>query len=94
MRFFPFREQTPRTLPQMNRAEFKHLLGKARDATVGGREAWAVMSTGEKVAVALVLNRPDWLNEMRYTLAEAIERTGPEWLALIPLVEQVLREEG
>jgi len=75
-------------------AEFRHLLGKARDAKRGGRAAWDVQSTGEKVAVALVLNRADWLKSMGYTLAEAIDRTGPEWIGLVPLVERVLRDEG
>lgn len=28
------------------------------------------------------------------TLAEAIERTGPEWLALVPRVERALRDEN
>jgi hypothetical protein len=45
------------------------------------------------VAVALALNQPDWLASMKYTLAEPIERTGPEWLALIPRVERELRDE-
>lgn len=77
----------------MNQAEFAHLLGKARDAKRGGRDAWSVMSTGEKVAVALVLNHPDWLAAMDYTLAEAIDRTGPEWLSMVPLVAKMLRNE-
>lgn len=77
----------------MSNVEYKHLLGNARDAKRGGRDAWAVQSTGEKVAVALVLNQPNWLASMKYTLAEAIDRTGPEWLALIPRVERELRDE-
>ncbi len=55
---------------------FAHLFRKSRDAKRGGHEAWAVQSTGEKVAVALVLNRADWLAEIGYTLPEAIERSG------------------
>ena len=43
----------------MNEAEYRHLLGKARDAKLGGHDSWSVQSTGEKVAVALVLNRAD-----------------------------------
>jgi hypothetical protein len=43
---------------------YEHLLRKSRDAKRGGREAWAAQSTGERVAVALVLNRPDWLTEI------------------------------
>jgi hypothetical protein len=30
---------------------------------------------------------------MRYTLAEAIDRVGPEWLALIPEAARVLEYE-
>ncbi|CAN7773517.1 hypothetical protein LJR290_007657 [Variovorax sp. LjRoot290] len=75
-------------------AELRHLLGKARDAARGGRDAWAVQSTGEKVAVALILNHADWLSEIDYTLAEAIDRTGPQWRELIPIVARQLRSEG
>jgi hypothetical protein len=74
-------------------AEFNHLLRKASDAKRGGRDAWTVQSTGEKVAVALVLNRADWLQSIGYTLAEAIDRTGREWIGLVPLVERALRNE-
>ncbi|MFT3761992.1 MAG: hypothetical protein QM761_05125 [Pseudoxanthomonas sp.] len=35
-------------------------------------ERRVVLSTGEKLAVALVLKRPDWLASMDYTMAEAI----------------------
>lgn len=58
----------------MNQAEFDHFLSKARDAKSGGRDSWAVQSTGEKGAVALALNRADWLDSIDYTLAETIER--------------------
>jgi hypothetical protein len=53
-----------------------------------------VQSTGEQVAVALVLNRADWLDELGYTLAEAIERTGQDRVAIIPQVAHQLAEEG
>jgi hypothetical protein len=72
---------------------YQHLLNKARDAKRGGRRAWAVQSTGEKVAVALVLNRADWLAEFDYTIAEAIERAGQEWVAVIPQIARQLAEE-
>ena len=77
----------------MDTAEMKHLLSKARDAKRGGADAWSVQSTGEKLAVALVLNRADWLERMNYTIGEALERVGTEWVALIPLVERTLRDE-
>ncbi len=72
---------------------YNHLLNKARSAKRGGHGAWAVQSTGEKVAVALVLNRADWLAEYDYTIAEAIERAGQEWVAMIPQVARQLANE-
>jgi hypothetical protein len=72
---------------------YLHLLRKAREAHLGGRDAWRVMSTGEKVAVALVLNRPEWLSEFDYTIAEAIDRAGAEWVSLIPRVASELADE-
>jgi len=74
-------------------AEYEHLLRKARDAKRGGHNAWAVQSTGEKVAVALVLNRADWLAEIQYTIPEAIDRSAEEWVSIIPQVAQQLGEE-
>jgi hypothetical protein len=71
---------------------YEHLLNKARDAK-RGHDAWAVQSTGEKVAVALVLNRPDWLMEYGYTIAEAIERAGQDWVEMIPQIARQLGEE-
>jgi hypothetical protein len=71
---------------------YEHLLRKAQDAKRGGVDAWGVQSTGEKVAVALVLNRADWLTSVNYTLAEAISRS-ESWLHLIPRVAQALEDE-
>ena len=73
--------------------QYKHLLRKSRDAKRGGHDSWTVQSTGEKVAVALVLNRADWLAEVQYTIAEAIERSGTEWVAIIPQVARQLADE-
>ncbi len=60
----------------------------------GGHAAWSVQSTGERVAVALVLNRADWLAEIDYSIAEAMERSGPEWVSIIPQVARQLAEEA
>lgn len=73
--------------------ELDHILRKARDVRDSGDDAWSVQSTGEKLAVALVLNRPDLLARMRYTLAEAIERIGSEWLALIPTAARTINDD-
>lgn len=59
----------------------QQITDKSRDAKHGG---FGVLSTGEKLAAALVLNRADWLEKMGYSMAEAIDRLGPEWLAKIP----------
>lgn len=78
-------------------AEFRHLLGKALDAERGGHDSWACQSTGEKLAVALVLDKPEWIKEMGYTLAEAVDRVGPEWCALLVKAQWAigrLREES
>ena len=77
-------ESTPR---------YDHLLRKAQHAQRGGHDAWSVQSTGEKVAVALVLSRADWLAEQDYTIAEAIEPSGPEWVAMIPQVARQLVDQ-
>lgn len=72
---------------------YQYLLRKSRDAKRGGHDAWGVQSTGGKVAVALTLNRADWLAEQGYTIPEATERSGPEWVAIIPQVARQLAEE-
>ena len=74
-------------------AEFQHFMAKAADAMRGGYDAWAVQSTGERVAVAVVLNRPDWLALTGYTITEALQRMGPEWVNIAPLVANALRDE-
>ena len=73
-------------------SEYQHLLRKARDAKRGGVNSWSVQSTGEKVAVALALNKPEWLAQMDYTLAESIDRS-EAWIGIIPKVARELAEE-
>ena len=74
-----------------NENTFNHMLQKCRDAAAGG---WSAQSTGEKLAAALVLNRADWLASMDYTIAEAIERVGEDWLRLVPRVAKTLKDEA
>ncbi|MDR6495168.1 hypothetical protein J2797_005084 [Paraburkholderia terricola] len=71
-------------------ADLAHLLGKTRDAASSGPNG---MSTGEKLAVALILDRPDWLAAMNCTISEAMERVGPDWLRLIPVVARQFSRE-
>ena len=71
-----------------------HLLEKALEVKLHEQYAWNCQSTGEKLAVALVLNRADWLASMQYTVGEAIDRLGQDWVNLVPLVERTLRRES
>ena len=71
--------------------DLDHIVSKSRHAAAGG---FGVLSTGEQLAAALVLNRPDWLARMNYTLAEAIERLGTKWLALIPQASKQMADEA
>ena len=68
------------------------LFAKSLGALHGGESAWRAQSTGERLAVALVLNRADWLASMGYTIGEALTRVGPDWVELVPLVERAVRE--
>jgi hypothetical protein len=45
---------------------------------VSDESLWGVLSTGERVAVAFVLDRPDLL-AFWGTMLESVERLGPEW---------------
>jgi hypothetical protein len=45
---------------------------------VADESLWGVLSTGERIAVALVLDRPD-LVKWWGTMLEAVDRLGPAW---------------
>ncbi|WP_205804516.1 hypothetical protein [Burkholderia sp. Ac-20365] len=70
----------------------EQLLSKARDAHAAGKVG--AMSTGEALAVALILNRPDWLQGMNFTIAEALERIGPELSRLVPAVARQFERDS
>jgi hypothetical protein len=72
---------------------YKHFLDKATDAMRGGIDAWACQSSGERAAVAFVLNRPDWLAIDGHSMVEALERMGQEWASLAPRVARALADE-
>ena len=74
--------------------QYQQLFRKSLDAKRGGHAAWSVQSTGERVAVALVLNRADWLADIGYTIPEAIERSGAEWVSVIAQVARQLEDEA
>ena len=68
------------------------VVDSVRRAHAGG---WGPMSTGQKIAAALVLDRHDWLNEMGYTMAGAIARLDADWLrAIYQSPRRILEDAG
>jgi hypothetical protein len=61
----------------MNAAEAQ-IRAKVR-AVVADERQFGVLSTGERIAVALVLDRYDLLQLAWGTIAEAVHRLGDEW---------------
>ncbi|MBB2756000.1 UNVERIFIED_ORG: hypothetical protein GGR68_000098 [Xanthomonas campestris] len=51
------------------------------------------LSTGEALTAALVLNRHDWLDEMDYTIAEALDRIDTDTVQHLRDAERALRRE-
>lgn len=54
--------------------------------------AFGVLSTGEKLAVALVLDRHDLIAQINggYEMLEAMDRLGPTWLRAALIVQRDL----
>ncbi|MBV6843578.1 hypothetical protein [Xanthomonas euvesicatoria] len=52
------------------------------------------LSTGEALTAALVLNRHDWLAEMGYTIAHALDRIDSDTAQHLRDAERALRQEG
>lgn len=71
-------------------ADFQSIVEKCRSAQAGD---WGVVSTGEQLMAALVLNRADWIESMGYTIPDALNRLGPEWVSMIPDIQRVLADE-
>lgn len=53
-------------------------------ALAAARSGYGALSTGEALAAALILNDHTALAERGTTIAEALDRVGPDWSALIP----------
>lgn len=66
----------------------EHLASAVRQAAANGGPG--PLSTGEALAAALVLNRPDWLASMGYTIAQALGRVDDDWIAMIPQVARMV----
>jgi hypothetical protein len=61
----------------MNDAEAQ-IRAKVRLVTQG-EQSFGTLSTGERIAVALVLDRYDLLQDVWGTMLEAVHRLGPDW---------------
>lgn len=68
--------------------QLEHLVHKTLHAKAGG---FGALSTGEKLAAAILLNRFDWLQEMDYSMADAIARIDDDWLELIGPASRILK---
>lgn len=73
-----------------NEQTITRLVSLARFARDNG---YGVLSTGEQLAAALVLNRADWLKDMDYTIGQAIYRLDEGWPECIPYAERILRQD-
>ena len=52
-----------------------------------------VLSTGELIAVAIVLNKPQWLKEAGHTLSSALTRLGADELSETLIAASVWKEQ-
>ena len=58
----------------------RHIRSKVR-MVVADETFFGVLSTGERIAVAFVLDRYDLIQQAWGTMAEAVYRLGPDWTA-------------
>ena len=68
---------------------FGHMTAKCKEADRFGPD---LLSTGEALTAALVLNRHAWLLDMGYTIAGALHRIGPNWAQLVPAVAEACQQ--
>lgn len=61
-----------------------HLTHMVSSALTAARSGYGTLSTGEALAAALILNDHAVLVDREMTIAEALDRVGPDWSALIP----------
>jgi hypothetical protein len=67
------------SLADIHAAE-RHIRSKVR-MVVADETSFGVLSTGERIAVAFVLDRYDLVQRAWGTMAEAVSRLSPQWTA-------------
>ena len=77
----------------MNLVEFNHILDQARDVAVGGHERWQKLNQIDRIRVALIINNPLWIQEDGLSMAEAVDKLGPETCSMLLAAEQALSRE-
>lgn len=65
-----------------------HLTHMVSSALSASRNGYGALSTGEALAAALILNDYAALTDQGMTIAEALDRVGPDWAALIPVASK------
>lgn len=69
----------------------RQILGCVRSVMADERH-FGVLSTGEKIAVALVLEKPEWLKRAGWpNVLEAVDRLGHEWLDAAVRVQRAIQ---
>lgn len=61
-----------------------HLTDMVSSALAASRKGYGALSTGEALAAALILNDHAALADQGMTIAEALDRVGPDWAVLLP----------
>lgn len=84
-------EPNDRILTPVERRDLEQILAATHRAEA---EGIGTLSHLETLIAAFVLNRPDWLADMDYSLAQAVERVGAKLLALIPRACMQLDDEA
>ena len=78
-------------LSHIEDATLRQMVSKTLD--VRHEKSPGALSTGEALAAALILNRPEWLANMRYTICEAIDRLdGDGWVQRLREAERIVNE--
>lgn len=56
--------------------------------TAHALNSFAVLTRGDALLAAVVLNRPDWLWDQGYTILSAMQKLGPDGMTLASHVER------
>lgn len=65
----------------MKNIELKTRLMSLADMVADNPALYGPLSTGERIAVAMILDRADLLKKDSWTMLKAVDRLGPEWTA-------------